>query len=895
MPSYNELHTTAFCINPEAVSDLGRTLGVLTFPREWLTPILELQQQSRPQQRSVSIANLNRAIRALVPDVCAVSRGVGHRDNPGQWLYCAGRPDITGLNPILHAWLRSSVKPEQADAASELWQRLASTPLAWETSAIRDLDWSSGQEIAPDTAEATTALARLPRSVYYLTPEILTAELLRRNDRPDGFPRGFRRCPTSDGRGVELMSWPPLEHTGPDRHVWSYSYRVRLTLQNDLFVPEPILHVTTGMRRWCRTAPKTGRGRSVNAYLLTEVPWIRGLEQSRSFRMVPMRNYPDGGSWQMRWRAGLRDLFDQIAFDSRFPDAAEIASSPTKYLGGDGEDTAAAIVHNAGGGNTHGVGAGVSARERDRIAHWVAETLRGIVEPIAPHKKIPGRVPRIPPVAPEEVRRRIADTLGQKRLDIDIRWDSQEVRDAIRTSVLNDLGLPGVPDSSDESDNKSDESWVTDELNVHLHSRPVGGLGSALQPEADIRDKRLRAKKAADPRKKDVAKETPATEMVGLTIVELRNAEAFPEFASDPKTALRLGFAERNRLTHFITPKKQDEKSESLRSRADSTWKDLRRQLVGNIRPMRGSWPGVIPEGDVDTVAIYMLRRNATGGTERHQLPVAVWCSSDSPEVFARALGMPEWLPYHEFLFRLADQAFRLPDRNDRQTHSFIGDVLSSVMTDRPVLLLTWAQNLRFDWPDLQNAKIVIDNPKVGGNDLGSSAPYLRNVQVRTHDSDETPEGYGMSMGSAKKNPNNEIPWRGDKRIDHGLPSGLFSSPLSKRIFMSTGDKPSSRSKAASALGSRFEVSLNTRGNPVIETAKDTFNPQLIELSVASIQEGDDPRAWAGLTHVQRRLADTFDSYTILPAPLHLAKKATEYAIPMADDVDVSDDSGDGE
>jgi hypothetical protein len=51
----------------------------------------------------------------------------------------------------------------------------------------------------------------------------------------------------------------------------------------------------------------------------------------------------------------------------------------------------------------------------------------------------------------------------------------------------------------------------------------------------------------------------------------------------------------------------------------------------------------------------------------------------------------------------------------------------------------------------------------------------------------------------------------------------------------------------------------------------------MAELTVAALQPGDDPWVWAAIAHELRMSAQHFTDATVLPLPLHLAKKMEEY------------------
>jgi len=59
----------------------------------------------------------------------------------------------------------------------------------------------------------------------------------------------------------------------------------------------------------------------------------------------------------------------------------------------------------------------------------------------------------------------------------------------------------------------------------------------------------------------------------------------------------------------------------------------------------------------------------------------------------------------------------------------------------------------------------------------------------------------------------------------------------------------------------------------------EVWNARMVEMTVAAIQPGDDPRAWAGVAHQLRWANLQYDDGTTLPMPLHLATLAEEYVL----------------
>jgi hypothetical protein len=102
---------------------------------------------------------------------------------------------------------------------------------------------------------------------------------------------------------------------------------------------------------------------------------------------------------------------------------------------------------------------------------------------------------------------------------------------------------------------------------------------------------------------------------------------------------------------------------------------------------------------------------------------------------------------------------------------------------------------------------------------------------------------------------------------------------LHDRVYASTNGKPSTHSGALKGVSKIVPLEYNgkhTAPNPKAQV----WNPQLIELLVAGMQEGDLPEHWAALAHDLRDAAPYVRDTTVLPWPLHLAEQIEEYLLP---------------
>ena len=123
-----------------------------------------------------------------------------------------------------------------------------------------------------------------------------------------------------------------------------------------------------------------------------------------------------------------------------------------------------------------------------------------------------------------------------------------------------------------------------------------------------------------------------------------------------------------------------------------------------------------------------------------------------------------------------------------------------------------------------------------------------------------------------------------------GISKGLWEQPGAddgNRVFYSTSEKGSSHTKKQrddtkltphiSEKTSRQTGEKTTR--QVLNVGRNAWNPALLEITVTGCAAGDQPAAWAMYVH-QQRFPDDYRDALALPLALHLAKLATEYALP---------------
>ena len=115
-----------------------------------------------------------------------------------------------------------------------------------------------------------------------------------------------------------------------------------------------------------------------------------------------------------------------------------------------------------------------------------------------------------------------------------------------------------------------------------------------------------------------------------------------------------------------------------------------------------------------------------------------------------------------------------------------------------------------------------------------------------------------------------------------GFSEALWVMGTGGRVFASTAGKPVTAKRLSANLSKFGKWQTRTMEHEPAPGAY-AFNPQLVENTVAALQPGDEPWAWAALGHKLRFAAPHHDEAITLALPLHLAKLMEEYVLPLSD------------
>ncbi len=871
--------TCAYEPDPEARPWI-EDLQVMTFAEQWRTELADLAAlgwRSRERFAGLPVRKLDSLLRAVAPGVLTTGRGAA-ADSSVPWLYAREPIPADVVLPAFLSWV-AALRPEsEHEAATQrVLEAVGQSEPEWTSCSVN----LSGSDLSP----GGTALPH--QRLYALLPELLALRLAERPYRAQGAGEDTWFRVVRLDQGAELVAWPPqrFRKNGVDHR---YSARLLLTLHTVPFSPSFRIHVSSGIRRWSTVAPLwVPRGRGATVLFDLPFPWEEETEARRLRLASNVMKYslPDG---QYQWRRHSPvEILGDLDIVRRYPKPEDVIAAPATWLDGQ-NDIAAGVVHSTAMGQ-HKIGTGLMPGERAHLDDWVAAGLRPYLRRATSLSRAfpvtkPALLPKVPTTKPDRwsavqlravnARRAAlrAATAGEP-LHIDVVTVHPEtaehlVRQLAQLLGVIDLGTGDI------------RRWSVDDVQVTITLGDAGTLGSELKAPASTDGKAAQAAEAMRARRAAVAARFPRRAgRPGLALVEIPGEGRFDEAGTDPKFALRLGFADTGRLSQFIQV--ADGRTADPAIRAEAACRDGLRQLGAISAPAHRV--GTEIPVDLQYVALWVVRKQTSAMTRRagrHLVAVRIRPGDLEHPVRGWDDRTQSWIPYSELLVAMASGSEldadgsssgprRLPTVEDEraEVERRIRAILFQVRS-RPTLVLVNAGNMRDSWRWLSNGTLVPDKLGFAGEHdqrLGAFGEHLRVVLLRDRNSrEEVPQWYAPGK-------ENDTP---------GFSAGLWvpqDARKRNRVFASTADV-SGTSKVSRGLR---KLGHEPKAAPAATVT--AWNPQYLELTVLGCRDQDEPAAWAALAH-QLRFHDDYVPLT-RPLPMHLSSLADEYLGPAGSEL----------
>lgn len=396
-------------------------------------------------------------------------------------------------------------------------------------------------------------------------------------------------------------------------------------------------------------------------------------------------------------------------------------------------------------------------------------------------------------------------------------------------------------------------------LTVNICKQEAGSIAQRLDLPAPYKPKRTQREIAINNRKRQIADivQPIKPKLLGKVGVwfELYGKEFWNKSWRDPKSAIRLGFADVEIGSQFITPERK-----SYHQKAISSFIDLLRFLGVRLAPSRISLPNIDENTPINEVGLYLVNRTSeTSADGKAQLiPIMVKMSSLTAEISAIYPGLESWIPYDQASLRINKDGINF--KNDAQGKAKIRNWIKETLDKKelrgkPTILYCEAENIRRVWTWLQDTQISANGLLFAEreNPVFIPMPELRVIRVRT--GDETAEWFGI-----------------DGEQVSGFVTGIFKNSDNDRVFYSIGNK--------SATMSSISKDLSRINNP----EKAWLHPSIVEIAIGYWQEDDNLLELAAIAHQSRHGVLQYEGFLERPRVLHYAKQMSDYVLMLQKD-----------
>jgi|GEM_PF-5991928 len=829
---------------------LVHTFYTLRFPKACLEVFNRLNQMlpsvQGVERRNLPIASLNAAILALYPEVMRVEKNATYEGKG--WITADRVIDSEHLRQVILSWLRVH------------FEKLATSPIFSEAEGlvgVQSWEWEATSINFGNYCRCSNGTVLLEGAYFEAVPNHIVQKLSSRdvqlsfsNER-----RNLYRCGPN-----ELVSWPPFEYVERGETFY-YSLALEFSAQTMPNEPAPLVVMEVKTRRYVSGSLYKDKAINLSAdhdtRVLLHLPayWQeRGNVQSFTNAHLTLKF--QGEIKEASWSDHVGKILSGLTWQARLPEATSLLSEPGQYIQGHQGTIAAILYSNDMNGWKHAVGTGSSIVDKHSLMQQVSQIIPQLTpwESVTRARKafnvnLQGLSWSKTPI--EQRRTALRDIVGED-LCIEIHYESEKVRLALRNKIIDILGLTEIPESG--------ATFRTPQINVLLKEISIGTIGSRL-----VMDKRTRKEVSAAIalRVEEVNQKLAKALIPTGSLIELPGKNAWFR-KEDPKLALRKGLAKTGRVSQFIEPdtetasSKRSKKESDLDHRAESAVLDLLRQFgylpdsIDFLTAGRGKKSKELEPNPLHIFAFWLVRTNQRVQRGSNLLPVALYMHTANNKVMIRFPGSNGWRSYYDALLELG--RFDLHG-NTKQTKPSIQGFVHKLWQDEIIpsgnaLILVDGPNFRSNWPWLTDKNINASRLWVEGPNMGWDYSELKGVRlVRVRTGNEVPQGYGL----------------GDEG-EVSFTSGVF--PVSQQVFWGMAPKPKTMMKV------KNEVARTKRTDCPSHVHR---QPGIVEIVPAILQPEDDPAMWATLVQKMRQMMPSYDDYTLRPLPLHLLELVEEY------------------
>ncbi|PWJ34962.1 pPIWI_RE module domain-containing protein [Sediminitomix flava] len=808
--------------------ELKQVIWTLQFPLEWqgiLDYVIHKEKDSESNKR-LPIRSLNQILKSLIPNIFATNDYT-----ETVWLYCKEPIPNDLLLMFVQIWVKASFKTHPLVLVLD---RLKADDLQWEP---LDVDFSN----LNTSMFQNENNHRIPDYIFDTLPHIIANYLVQSTHEKSltiyDDPLRFKKI-HSDNRNVQLVSWPPLYDIGYKEGRYYYSYYISFSLYLSPYQEKPEVVMTSGIKRYLSNRFQDTYSKNKRSVIIDpKMNWPVKLSDPYSLCSISYKYdhdksevVPDGLFLE------ILQMLQEDQKSNSIPDYQTILSNVDRYI------NRYTIVYKDNE-NAHGIGKGLSPADRKNIFEPVRDRLNSIMKP----------TPALPVITLRKnliTKKEAYNPFFNKKADVDLHQQRVEIVKNVRSDFR--LNVLMINNSSPLRHTIVDElitlfggqweeeskTFTSKNLSITLSFELIGEIieGEVKStPEVKIQKEIIRK-----------AKEQALKRYQGFNacIIEILPPKHYSG-RIDPKNGIKEGFAKAGLLSKFII---RDDANINHKSKAAILALLTQHGVtVPKLNFMLQNNDNSFPKLE-EYIGVYILKRT---------FPCLVKVNTITREVRVKTLyGKKGWKKYNNVLIELAHYNWEKHNElvNPIQLKSeFSRWIIEEIRNIQSVSLwMCLAENLRSTWKILQDQNLPLDH--IGENPTELYPIAELNTKVR--------------LIRLRHSENCKImPLDINDEIKRGKGGGIYIKD--ERILYTVAQSPSTdRSNMATTRKD------NIKDNHQLQ--------QPLEIALFALQEEDKKNVdqipyWAEIIERLRKANLAFGEATILPLPLHLAKKMNDY------------------
>lgn len=617
------------------------------------------------------------------------------------------------------------------------------------------------------------------------------------------------------------------------------SLSINFSIQTTPYNRKPIIIYSTNITRWVKKCFNKEIMKRRNTKVYAEID---------DKTLYPLELTFDKGL--IKWEMVSLELLNRIYPSLKVPEAYEFYQNPVKYF--ENSEINLYMNHRLEMGKVTSIKSGLPMSDKYDIHFNLLEILKeNYVYDMDEFEQIRLKLKFNKDIDIDknilEFREKLFNATGKKQINIDVYYEyDTEIVDIVERKLKENFGIGSDFEKLDDF-----------QVNISLNR-----LSDILKPLDESLSEIDRHEKRIIEIKERIKKKDGITACLVILPYEDSDGNKYFSEESDPKYAIRAGFASIGYLTQFLTP----ELSENVNYRVEGALLDLYRQL-GYFETCSKVKKNANVDYMIPVTALHIINYKKTpyGNTERAL--VSLTMSPKEGKIFVECPAL--WLGrklYWEAC--LAFQEIATKEGKSKFSKTRVNsDIKSKVIQlyktsqEKHLMLIESNGVVRRDW------KYIADSELSKQEKTGEYRVNKINFSSYDSESGIDTREYNSELRIVRVRVNEEVPSYITPKKESGQCESKSSLFKYNNVFYGIGERPNDK-----LYKNTFKAISKINGDN-----KECKLMDMIEIYPILLKEDDLANEWAYIVNKYRDAAHQYKGVLKLPLPMHLAYKLEEY------------------